>query len=62
MEIKNIIANNLIELRKEHKLTQAEFASKLKYYEQNYFSNDEPVPFVGDLKIYPVTVKDYYKF
>ena len=31
MEIKNIIANNLIELRKEHKLTQAEFASKLNY-------------------------------
>lgn len=39
-----------------------EFASKLKYYEQNYFSNDEPVPFVGDLKIYPAVVKDYYKF
>lgn len=39
-----------------------EFAHKLKYYEQNYFTNDEPVPFVGDLKIYPATVRDYYKF
>lgn len=36
--------------------------SKIKYYEQRYFSNDEPVPFVGGLKIYPALVKDYYKF
>lgn len=36
--------------------------SKIKYYEQRYFSNDEPVPFVGGLLIYPVLVKDYYKF
>lgn len=36
--------------------------TKIKYYEQRYFSNDEPVPFVGGLKIYPVLVKDYYKF
>lgn len=39
-----------------------EFAHKLKYYEQNYFTNDEPVPFIGNLKLYPATVKDYYKF
>lgn len=39
-----------------------EFAHKLKYYEQNYFTNDEPVPFVGNLKLYPAKVKDYYKF
>ena len=39
-----------------------EFAHKLKYYEQNYFTNDEPVPFVGNLKLYPATVRDYYKF
>ena len=39
-----------------------EFAHKLKYYEQNYFTNDEPVPFVGKLKLYPATVRDYYKF
>ena len=35
---------------------------KLAYYEQAYFGLDEPVPFKGGLKIYPVTVKDYYKF
>ena len=39
-----------------------EFAHKLKYYEQSYFTNDEPIPFIGDLKIYPAKVKDYYKF
>jgi len=35
---------------------------KLKYFEQRYFSNDEPVPFIGGLKIYPILIKDYYKF
>ena len=30
-EIKDIIANNLIELRKKHRLTQNEFANKLNY-------------------------------
>ena len=40
----------------------ADIKTKIKYYEQRYFSNDEPVPFVGGLKIYPVLVKDYYKF
>ena len=40
----------------------ADIKEKIKYYEQRYFTNDEPVPFVGGLKIYPVTVKDYYSF
>lgn len=31
-------------------------------YEQFYFTHDDPVPFKGKLKIYPVLVKDYYKF
>ena len=42
-------------------MRREEFLVKLKYYEQAYFSNDEPVPFVGGLKIYPALVKDYYK-
>ena len=43
-------------------MTREELLVKLKYYEQAYFTNDEPVPFVGDLQIYPALVKDYYKF
>ena len=43
-------------------MRREEFLVKLKYYEQAYFSNDEPVTFVGGLKIYPALVKDYYKF
>lgn len=38
------------------------FDDKIHYYEQMYFAHDEPVPFKGDLKIYPATVKDYYNF
>ena len=35
---------------------------KMSVYEQLYFGEDEPVPFVGELKIYPAVLKDYYKF
>ena len=35
---------------------------KMSVYEQLYFGEDEPVPFVGDLNIYPARLKDYYKF
>lgn len=35
---------------------------EIKYYEQKYFSNDEPIPFMEDLLIYPALVKDYYQF
>jgi len=39
-----------------------ELQQKLDYYEQVYNGLDEPVPFKGGLKIYPVMVKDYYNF
>lgn len=35
---------------------------ELEYYEKLYFALDEPVPFKGGLKVYPILVKDYYKF
>ena len=40
----------------------AKIEDEIKYYEQRYFSNDEPIPFVDGLDIYPVLVKDYYQF
>lgn len=43
-------------------MKQAKFKDKLKYYEQKYFTHDLPIPFKGDLVIYPVMVPDYYKF
>ena len=39
-----------------------ELQEKITIYEQAYFGLDEPVPFVGGLKIYPVMTKDYYRF
>jgi len=39
-----------------------ELQQTLDYYEQLYYSLDEPVPFKEELKIYPVLVKDYYVF
>ena len=35
---------------------------KIEIYEQAYFGMDLPVPFKKDLFIYPVKVRDYYKF
>ena len=35
---------------------------KLDLWEQCYFSLDDPVPFKDNLLVYPVLVKDYYKF
>jgi len=35
---------------------------KIEFLEQFYFSTDDPVPFKDSLEIYPVLVKDYYKF
>ena len=35
---------------------------KIDLYQQIYFTHDEPIPFKGDLFIYPVLVKDYYNF
>lgn len=39
-----------------------ELRQKLDFYEKYYFALDEPVPFRQDIKVYPVLVKDYYKF
>ena len=39
-----------------------ELLQKMDFYEQVYYALDEPVPFKGGLKCYPVTVKDYYNF
>lgn len=39
-----------------------QFKDKLEIYEQNFFTYDAPVPFKGDLMIYPAVVKDYYLF
>ena len=44
------------------KLKREEILSLIKYYEQAYFTNDEPIPFKDGLIIYPVLVKDYYQF
>ena len=35
---------------------------KLDLWEKCYFSLDEAVPFKDNLRVYPVLVKDYYKF
>lgn len=35
---------------------------KIEYFSQMYFEVDKPVPFKDELKIYPIKVKDYYKF
>lgn len=43
-------------------MEEAQFQQKLEYMEQVFFANDTPLPFKGDLKIYPVKIKDYYKF
>ena len=43
-------------------MTEQDFFHKLEYIEQIFFSNDEPVPLKEGLKIYPVKLKDYYKF
>lgn len=44
------------------KLKKNELLDLIKYYEQAYFTHDEPIPFKQDLTIYPVLVKDYYRF
>lgn len=39
-----------------------ELRQKLDFFEKYYFALDEPVPFRKDIQVYPVLVKDYYKF
>ena len=43
-------------------MTDPRLAQKIEYLSQMYFEIDEPVPFKDGLMIYPVKVKDYYKF
>ena len=39
-----------------------ELEQKITVYEQAYFQTDDPVPFKGGVKVYPVMARDYYKF
>ncbi len=52
MELKSIIAHNIITLRKKHKLTQAEFAEKLNYTDKaiSKWERGESVPSIEILK------------
>ena len=52
MELKHIIAKNITELRKKHKLTQAEFAEKLNYTDKaiSKWERGESVPSIDILK------------
>lgn len=52
MELKQIIAKNIIELRKDHKLTQAEFAEKLNYTDKaiSKWERGESIPSIEVLK------------
>ena len=43
-------------------LSRSEMLHLIKYYEQCYFTYDKEIPFKGDLNVYPILVKDYYKF
>ena len=51
-EMKQIIANNIIKLRKEHKLTQAELAQKLNYSDKaiSKWERGESIPDIEILK------------
>ncbi|MBP3630081.1 MAG: helix-turn-helix transcriptional regulator [Clostridia bacterium] len=52
MELKNIIAKNITELRKKHKLTQAEFAERLNYTDKaiSKWERGESIPSIEILK------------
>lgn len=41
---------------------EVNFKDKITQYEQEFFTYDKPVPVKGGLCIYPVTIRDYYKF
>lgn len=44
------------------KIKREELLDLMKYYEQAFFTHDLPIYFKQDLIIYPILVKDYYKF
>ena len=52
MELKDIIAQNIIELRKQNKLTQAELAEKLNYTDKaiSKWERGESIPEISTLK------------
>lgn len=52
MELKDIIANNIIEIRKENKMTQAELAEKLHYTDKaiSKWERGESIPEIATLK------------
>lgn len=52
MELNQIVANNIVELRKEHKLTQAELAAKLNYSDKavSKWERGESIPELATLK------------
>lgn len=43
-------------------MDSSQIKNLVEAYKQFYFTHDEPVPFKGHLHIYPVLVKDYYRF
>lgn len=49
-------------MAKQKKLTREQVLQLMKFYEQKYFTHDEPVPFKKHLKIYPAIVREYYDF
>lgn len=52
MELKNIIAQNITDLRKKEKLTQAEFAERLNYTDKaiSKWERGESIPSIDVLK------------
>ena len=48
--------------KKQKKLKREQILQLMKFYEQKYFTHDEPVPFKKHLKIYPALVRNYYEF
>ena len=49
-------------MAKTKKLKREQILQLMKFYEQKYFTHDEPVPFKKHLKVYPAKVRDYYDF
>ena len=49
-------------MAKQKKLSREQVLQLMKFYEQKYFTHDDPVPFKRHLKIYPAKVREYYDF
>lgn len=46
----------------KYKGLKPEIASEIEGYETSYFREDKPIPFVGNLLIYPATMRNYELF